>query len=113
MRKKQARFWVEHKGSLVRLKLDAGQSVVMREGGPTDEGYRHETSAYDFDGEVVACEWSVSSRDCDGRHLRTGSAYCHVGRLVMGYRDASGITFPAWESSETGLRDFSAEAVNY
>jgi len=40
MTKLQARFWVDHKGSPVRIKLNKGQSLGHSYGGATDEAIR-------------------------------------------------------------------------
>jgi hypothetical protein len=110
----QARFWIDYKGSAVRLKINEGQTLAFSSGGPTDEGYSWTSEAYNFDGRSVACEWATDARDCDGRMTRTGSAYCDLARLSAGYHDAElNITFPAWENGETGQRDYAAEAMNY
>ena len=109
---KQARFWIDYKGSFVRLKIKAGQTVSYSYGGPTDEGYSYTGESYNFDGRMVACDWGTDARDCDGRVTHTGSAYCAANRLTAGYVE-NGIAFPAWEHGETGQRDYSAEAMNY
>jgi hypothetical protein len=113
MKAKQARFWIDYKGGIVRLKINCGQTLSFSHGGLTDEGYSYTGESYNFDGAAVACDWATNARDCDGRHSHTGSAYCDVARLASGYRDESGVTFPAWEHGETEQRDYSAEAMGY
>lgn len=110
--KQQARFWIDHKGSFVRLKINAGQTLGHSYGGPTEEGYSYTSQAYNFDGAMVACDWRTDARDCDGRMTHTGSAYCAYARLAAGYQE-EGLAFPAWEHGETGQRDYSAEAMGY
>lgn len=112
--KKQARFWTYHKSGVVRIKLNPGQTLYHSHGGPTDEGYSRTSEAYTFDGRMVATEWQVDARDCDGRMTHTGSSYCAVDKLAAGYVDAeAGVAFPAWESGEGSQRDYSAEAMGY
>lgn len=109
---KQARFWIDHKGDFVRIKLDAGQSLGHSYGGETDEGYSWTAQRYSFDGHLVVSEWHTDSRDCDGRMTQSGEATCGTMRLAAGHSEG-GISFPAWEHEESGQRDYSAEAMGY
>jgi hypothetical protein len=112
--KKQARFWTHHRSGVVRIKINAGQTLFFSYGGPTDEGYSWTAEAYNFDGKTVAVEWRTDARDCDGPITRTGSAHCSFDRLSSGYEDCEArVRFPAWENGETGQRDYSAEAAGY
>lgn len=109
----QARFWHYHNG-VVRIKLNAGQTIHHSHGGATDEGYSWETVSYYFDGEIVTCAWCTDARDCDGRMTRNGITHCSIHELACGHRDdETGITFPAWQHGENGQRDYSAEAMGY
>jgi hypothetical protein len=109
--KKQARFWTYHNG-LVRIKLNAGQTIHHSHGGATDEGYHFEANRYSFDGQIVTCEWSTDSRDCDGRETRGGEVICPISQLSAGHPD-EGIRYPAWKQLDEFQRDHSAEAMNY
>lgn len=109
----QARFWTHHNG-LVRIKLNAGQTVSHSHGGATDEGYSWTAETYSFDGHTVTCEWHTDSRDCDGRMTRGGEVACSVRNLSRGFRDDEcGVTFPEWQEIEAHQRDHAAEAMNY
>jgi hypothetical protein len=111
---KQARFWTDHRGGIVKIKIADGQTLSHSFGGPTDEGYSWSGVTYSFDGRTVTCEWATDSRDCDGRMQHHGVAHCDVERLSQGYCDTdAGVIFPAWEHDEQGQRDHSAEAAGY
>jgi len=43
---RQARFWIDYKGSVVRLKLNPNQIVDVVFGGQTDEGYSWTAERY-------------------------------------------------------------------
>jgi hypothetical protein len=110
----QARFWTDHNGDIVKLKITAGQTLSHSYGGPTDEGYSWTVLTYSFDGKTVTCEWDSDARDCDGRMQHSGLTVCHVDQLASGYVDPDmGVTFPAWQTSEEHQRDHSAEAMGY
>ena len=111
MTKLQARFWVDHKGSPVRIKLNKGQSLGHSYGGATDEGYSRTSEEYSFDGRTVVCQWHTDGRDCDGRMIRSGEMLCHVDQLRENLFD--GYRYPRWYHREARQRDFSAEAMNY
>lgn len=109
----QARFWHYHVG-VVKIKINAGQTVHHSHGGATDEGYSWTAERYSFDGQTLTCEWSTRSRDCDGRYDRSGVTSCDVARLAAGYNDLEyGVSFPDWQQGESQQRDHSAEAMNY
>lgn len=111
---RQARFWIDHKGGVVRLKIRAGDTLCFSHGGATDEGYSWTGESYAFDGQRVTCQWATDSRDCDGRMTHNGEAFCHVARLSSGYTDPDcGVAFPAWEHGEQSQRDHTAESMNY
>lgn len=114
MRQRQARFWVDYKGSPTRLKLAIGQTVNLSSGGPTDEGYHWRSEQYTFDGRAVICLDHVDARDCDGRMTRTIEVSCPFSKLSTGWHDTeSGATFPQWQQQDYRQRDFSAEAMGY
>lgn len=114
----EARFWVIHQGSPVRVKLRAGQSVSAYEGGRTEEGYCDRGTRWTFDGEVVWREWYTDARDCDGRVETSGADHCRVDRLgdhVSGWEEdeREGRTWPHWDEEVYHQRDHSAEAAGY
>ena len=112
--KKQARFWIDYKGSVVRLKMNPEQIVDVVFGGATDEGYSWTAERYRFDGSKIVCETSTDARDCDGRMQRNSSAACLVRNLSAGWYDPEAkVTFPGWEQMDYSQRDHSAEAMNY
>jgi len=107
-----AKFWIDHNGGTVRLKIRSGQTVSHSYGGRTDEGYSYTGESYSFDGQTVTCEWGTDASDCDGRIQHGGEAYCDVAELAAGYAE-DGIAFPAWQHGEYSQRDHSAEAAGY
>lgn len=112
--KKQARFWVDYKGSVVRLKMNRGATVAMAFGGATEEGYSWTAERYQFDGCKVVCEIATDARDCDGRMTRNSTVACLYRNLDAGWRDPDArVTFPGWETVDYNQRDHSAEAMNY
>ena len=48
-----ARFWIWWNGDWVKITLRPGQSIAMRCGGATDEGFNVESSGYEHDGDRV------------------------------------------------------------
>lgn len=111
---RQARFWIDYKGSIVRLKLHQDQPVRLGYGGPTDEGYSLTTEEYRFEGAAIICEEYRDSRDCDGRYTSHTTVVCAVRNLDTGWHDAErGVTFPEWKQTDSRQRDYSAEAMNY
>lgn len=62
-----ARFWIYHNESWVKITLRPGQVLQLHGGGPDDEGYSYWGDTYEFDGNVVTIEHDANSRDCDGR----------------------------------------------
>lgn len=109
----QARFF-EHATGIVKIKINAGETLHHVSGGATDEGYSWEAKEYHFDGETLTCQWSTDARDCDGRMTRSGVSVCRADRLQAGWHDAeNGVRFPDWASHDERQRDYSAEAAGY
>src|SRR5258705_11914841 len=111
---KQARFWDYRNGGLVRIKINAGQTLRHCEGGPTDEGFSYNAVAYTYDADwqTIDCESMSWGRDCDGQTEHSSTSKCWVIDLAKGYHDAElGVNFPAWEQGKASQRDYSAEAM--
>jgi hypothetical protein len=108
----QARFWAFKKGSPVRIKINAGQTLQWSESHPTDEGWSASGETWNFDGIGITREWFSDGRDCDGRLQRYGSDYCPVAMLDSG-TEMDGVTFPSWQDSESEQRDEYAELAGY
>jgi hypothetical protein len=121
---KSARFWVDHKGSYVKLTIKKDQELNTTEGGLTDEGYDYTNTSYTFDGKEVECVSVRDAKDCDGRaswsweaffdatNYQTRSAF--VGWTEDGeeIRDQS-IQLPQWEKLSSSQRDVYAEMMGY
>ena len=109
--KEKIRFWTYANG-VVRITLQAGQTLRHWSGGPTDEGYNSESNVWSFDGYVVTNEWSTDGRDCDGRQTQHGVSQCRVRDVAAGNEDF-GVRYPLWQQVSSGQRDYAAEAMNY
>src|SRR5215203_4826024 len=104
MKEDNARFWVWHRGSWVKLTLTPGQVLSTFESCRTDEGYHREVSTYAHHGETVVCQWYETGRDCDGRYERGGELFCPLADLAardafaeFPVRENFGIKAPEWK----------------
>jgi hypothetical protein len=120
MKEDNARFWVWHRGSWVKLTLTPGQVLSTFESCRTDEGYHREVSTYAHHGEEVVCEWYETGRDCDGRYERGGELVCDLADLAardahaeFPVRENVGIKAPQWKRAGGYRRDPAAEAAGY
>lgn len=116
-----ARFWTWTNGGPVKLTLRPGQALTWHTSGPTDEGWKTETTtwSYDADEVVIGRRWETSERDCDGRLERGDAAICPIHALAdylipdPEFRD---VRYPAWQDDPEGRawqRDHYAEAMGY
>src|SRR6266849_4625462 len=101
---KQARFW-DYRNGLVKIKINAGQTLRHYQCQATDEGWRIESVQYYFneDWNTIECDWYTREQDCDGRLDRDGTSNCWVVDLAKGMPvdpDDPSIRFPAWEAGE-------------
>lgn len=110
---KNARFWAWINGGPVKLTLRPGQRLEHCEGGPTDEGWHLDSTAWEYaeDEPVIYREWCSDGRDCDGRLTRGGEDCCDVASLEA---DADGEVWPQWqEHRDHGVYDEFAQAAGY
>ena len=107
-----ARFWISHRGSPVKITLAPGGSVSHSYTAPTDEGYQHTAEAFEYDGERLTLDWYSDGRDCDGRLTRSGVSWTTPAQ-ARAYLDADGIAWPMWQHGRSSQRDYSAEAMGY
>lgn len=115
-----ARFWVWHNASWVKLTLRPGQSLTAYEGGPTDEGWSYEASTYTHDGEQVTAAYDSQALDCDGRLDRYAESHCPLADLavrdmyeVCPASENKGIMSPDWQRGSASQRDYEAERAGY
>lgn len=126
---KNARFWVEHKGSFVKLTLKDNQEVNTLEGGITDEGYDYTSTSYSYEDGRVFCSQVRDAKDCDGPmswswegsfdagSFQTRSAVVDMKMLddypwnEAVYDDS--VQLPVWEKASHGQRDLYAELMGY
>ena len=107
-----ARFWVPlNADDMVRLSVRPGQVVQWERGGPTEEGWQVEGATYHIEGDELVRESWCDGRDCDGRMSHDSITACRLDRLDAHEHD--GVRYPAWETRETHLRDYQAEAAGY
>ena len=122
------RFWVQTvKGEAVRISVAAGEEVIVKGGGPTDEGYYWRESRYSLDGDCLVEEYATESRDCDGCYSAHGTCRVRVDelsqyperyygshpRLWAIEQAARPVAFPYWGNVEAHQRDHAAEAAGY
>lgn len=121
LKRQTARFWWWHRG-WVKLSLRPGESLLLQEGGPTDEGYSYTRTVFTCHDGIVSVESDTQSRDCDGRLDRSYETYCPVDRLHVevpytlkedGSEPEPTIRTPAWAKGRRSQRDYTAEAAGY
>lgn len=117
---RNARFWIWHNQSWVKLTLQPHETLEILEGGYTDEGYSHECTTYTHDGDGVSREYTCNACDCDGPISNQTDSYCSLEDLravdMMEYYNCpenEGIFRPEWERTYAGQRDVYAEAMGY
>lgn len=115
-----ARFWWYHLG-WVKLSIPPGESLLLQEGGPTDEGYSYTRTIFTCHDGLVSIESDTEARDCDGRHDFSYESYCPVDMLHVEVPYTFGesgdpepeIRTPAWAKGRRSQRDYTAEAAGY
>ena len=122
---RNARFWAYVNGGPVKITLRPGQRLEHTEGGPTDEGWSRDSTAWEYatDEPVVYREWCFDGSDCDGRMTRSGVDCCHIDDLMFaepcinGRDDAetwAGVLWPDWaKRQDHGVYDQFAQAAGY
>lgn len=112
---RNARFWIWHNSTWVKLTLREGDEVALSSGGPTDEGYSYTMTQYSYDGEEVCWETDAIASDCDGRLDSYNVSYCSVMNLrdVESYDTDEVYLLPRWERESACQRDYAAEAMGY
>ena len=111
MERKTIRFNQYINGGYVVVSLKDGERFEHTVGGPNDEGYSYETTAWERNGDLVVCEVSESARDCDGR-LDRESSYVWDGLTTI-VNSHSGVAMPSWTIEESHQRDHEAERAGY
>ena len=115
-----ARFWQWTRNGWVKLTLRPGETIVLLDGGPTEEGWFREAIFFEHTGDGVTREAGFEALDCDGRLDRFDDSYCPLDALsardtFANYACAEndGIFAPAWERQAASQRDYAAEAAGY
>lgn len=112
-----ARFWIGHRGSFVKLTIAPYESVTSSASHPTEEGYHAHSETYTHCGDYVEMDFYSHSRDCDGRMESSYIAECPLDNLMSGEMypetdsDVPGV--PDWTPKHRSQRDYTAEAAGY
>lgn len=108
-----ARFWIYHNDSVVKLTLRPEEEVSFFSGGLTDEGYSYQTEIYRHQGDHVERTIDASSRDCDGRFDSYSKFTCCLEALRSCYNENVDIMYPDWIRKNAYQRDYNAEMAGY
>lgn len=125
-----ARLWHYVSGAgYVKLTMRPGESITIRSGGPTDEGYSYTEETYDYDVEAgtVTLTTDTRARDCDGPldtlhvcscpidqlHARSMAEVFDAESWPEEHKAAQGIYTPNWQRLSASQRDYYAESMNY
>lgn len=111
---RNARFWIYHNGTYIKLTMVPDQVFTVSSGGPTEEGYSYDQTTYSYDGETVTSEHTSQSSDCDGRFDYHSRANCHVFYLMARENfEPYEPRLPEWQQCDSGQRDYAAEYAGY
>jgi len=85
-KRRNCRFWAYVNGGPVKITLKPGQRLEHSEGGPTDEGWHCDSTAWEYPADEAAVyrEWCSDGRDCDGRLTHSGEDRCPLDQLDAG-----------------------------
>ncbi len=109
-----ARFWVYHRGSFVKLTMRPEDELVTREHSSHEEGYSYRESLFYFDGWTVTMTVHTEGRDCDGRASSDFECECALSRLsATAPREEGDPHRPEWRELRYRQRDYTAEAAGY
>lgn len=120
--KRNARFWIRHDGSWVKLTLAPGDVLEHASSQATEEGYSSSYTCLEFDGETVTRTIHTRERDCDGMHTDSCELVCPLAYLASHppydtadptYCPTPGALLPSWEEQDSRRRDYYAEAAGY
>ena len=121
---KNARFWVDHKGSFVKLTIKPGEEINTIEGGLTDEGFDYTNTTYRYEDGLVFCSQVRDAKDCDGPmswswkgffdpcNYKTRGVFVGVDADYEEIWDDS-IQLVCWERASSSQRDIYAELMGY
>lgn len=119
-----ARFWVLHRNSWVKLTLSPKQRVSYGFRERDGEGFHFEGTTLSLSDGVVLREWTYGGRDCDGFIRTDGADSCPIDWLkdVPAYPDTDRSSYfqgklihrPFWqEHCASHTFDQTAQAANY
>ena len=109
----EARFWIMHNGSPVRLGLCDGESITVSSGGPHEEGYSYTYNVYTREGDHIYLESTTNACDCDGPLDTYTDLECRLDELDEWHYSVDGIKFPHFHRIRSRQRDHYAEAMGY
>ena len=116
---KQARFYTDYKGSIVKLTIKKGDQIVLHEQSETDEGFSFVGVVFEFDGDILWQYRTSGGQDCDGYQSTSSDMFCAFDNLRMGYleekKDENGklVSYPKWELDKERCFDQFAQNMNY
>ena len=116
-----ARFWVWECDGWVKLTVKPGETLKHYSGGPCEEGFHYEMTAWEYDKDFgedapqIVRHFTSESRDCDGPLEHHSVSACPIGRLrEERWAPADDeILTPDWQKVESWQRDHYAEAMGY
>ena len=117
-----AHFWVDYRGSWVKLTLKPEQQLAVGYSEPDEEGYSFQRSVYTHEGHRVVEAWSNGGRDCDGTITHSGVCWCSLDELQahefprdpQDHHEGKPIMLPKWEKmANDRIYDEYAQAAGY
>lgn len=111
-----ARFWIRWNRDWVKLTLAPGQTITLRDGGPTDEGWSYTAHTYTRASEDLAdveCSITHEASDCDGRTSDYRDYVCAFENLKANDAADDAPPRPEWDLASHRCRDQFAEAAGY
>lgn len=117
-------YWLDYDSSISNIRLfeldpeDEEPYIVVKSGGPDDEGYSYKYVEYYIDWRenepfAIVKKVTVNACDCDGRIDHYYDYYCPIDELKAYIHPHNGFPMPAWETVSSHQRDYEAEKAGY
>lgn len=114
---KNLRFWVLWNDDFVKLTVRPKQTILLQQGGPTDEEWSSYREHYYQEDGALFVEVTTDGRDCDGRISTYAEFWCLADELrhhaPKGDRQPQDVHLPYWRKGRSEQRDYTAEAAGY
>ena len=113
-----ARFWIWHRESFVKLTVPHDGEINLSDGYRTEEGYHSEHERYWIEDGFLMRESDSYDQDCDGPLERFCTCCCPLGDLQVRepHEDlpgGEGVLLPEWQRVSASQRDHWAELAGY